>query len=108
MGTVSLIIELHAEDIAEFLKRNGIANIKLNLPKSEPISKSNGGARQGIQEVLLDFLKLHKQEGATTAVLKALLSQSGYSPNSLNNQLHLMQKNGLVMTSKKGLYHAKG
>ena len=108
-ATFTLTIQVNnVNELLEFFNqtRFHVKKIEYNISDGGTQSKPKGnGARKGIQETILNFLMPDKE--ASTAVLKALLKQSGYSANSLNNQLHLMSKAGLIASSKKGMYHAK-
>jgi hypothetical protein len=70
----------------------------------------NTDIRNNSRGVVLSFMARHPEEKYSNTVLRTLLEQTGYSPNTLHGMIFIMHKTGLVKKAGKGHYRitAKG
>jgi hypothetical protein len=77
-----------------------------------PIKKGarNPDLHTNSRGIVLAFMARHPEEKYSNAVLRALLQQTGYSPNTLHGMIFIMHKARLVKKAGKGHYRitAKG
>lgn len=118
--------KLDAKDLLEYVTQNNVA-VEIQAfgtppkqpkaPKQLPAPKvlalpppsaphKPGTRKLGATNAMLLFMAAHPKQIVTSAGLRALLIQQGYSKHTLNNAVWSMKQNGLIRIPKglKGQY----